>query len=152
WWGFAESFRRNLPDVSLERIVQLGAGGGGSAAAYAALTLGGGQVTIFDPVAERAESLTAKLDSYFERRVSVGTDLRGAMANAEGLIHATPTGMEKYPGLPFPADLLRPNHWVAEIVSFPLETELLRVARRIGCRTLSGAGMAIFQAVQAFRL
>jgi shikimate dehydrogenase len=28
----------------------------------------------------------------------------------------------------------------------------MRVAKRIGCRTLDGGGMAVFQAVEAFRL
>jgi shikimate dehydrogenase len=37
-------------------------------------------------------------------------------------------------------------------VYFPLETELLRAARAIGCRTLDGSGMAVYQAVEAFRL
>jgi shikimate dehydrogenase len=60
--------------------------------------------------------------------------------------------MAKFPGLPLPAELLKPRHWVAEIVYFPLETELLRVARSKGCRTLDGGGMAVFQAVEAFRL
>ena len=41
---------------------------------------------------------------------------------------------------------------MAEIVYFPLETELLRTARALGCRTLDGGGMAVFQAVGAFRL
>ena len=41
---------------------------------------------------------------------------------------------------------------VAEIVYFPLETELLRTAREIGCRTLDGSGMAVFQVAEAFRL
>jgi shikimate dehydrogenase len=60
--------------------------------------------------------------------------------------------MAAHPGLPLPAELLRPSLWVSEIVYFPLETELLRTARALGCRTLSGGGMAVFQAVQAFRL
>jgi shikimate dehydrogenase len=60
--------------------------------------------------------------------------------------------MAKYPGLPLPAALLHPRLWVAEIVYFPLETELLRVANRLGCRTLNGGGMAVLQAVEAFRL
>ncbi|MCY1557452.1 Quinate/shikimate dehydrogenase (NAD(+)) [compost metagenome] len=51
-----------------------------------------------------------------------------------------------------PADLLRPELWVAEIIYFPLETELLRNARSIGCRTLDGGTMAVFQAVKAFEL
>jgi shikimate dehydrogenase len=60
--------------------------------------------------------------------------------------------MAKYPGLALPEQLLHPALWVAEIVYFPLETELLRAAKRLGCRTLDGGGMAVFQAVEAFRL
>jgi shikimate dehydrogenase len=74
------------------------------------------------------------------------------MAAADGLINTTPVGMAKYPGLPLPADLLRPDLWVAEIVYFPIETDLLKHARALGCRTLDGGGMAVFQAVEAFRL
>ena len=54
--------------------------------------------------------------------------------------------------MPLPAALLRPSHWVAEIVYFPLETELLRAGRALGCATLDGGGMAVFQAGEAFRL
>jgi shikimate dehydrogenase len=60
--------------------------------------------------------------------------------------------MRAHPGLPLPEALLRPDLWVAEIVYFPLETELLKAARTLGCRTLNGGGMAVFQAVEAFRL
>lgn len=74
------------------------------------------------------------------------------MRHASGCTHCTSTGMADHPGLPFPAHMLWPELWVAEIVYFPLETELLKQARRIGCRTLSGAGMAVYQAVDAFRL
>ncbi|MCL9849061.1 shikimate dehydrogenase, partial [Ralstonia solanacearum] len=81
-----------------------------------------------------------------------GADLAAAMAAADGLVHATPTGMAGHPGLPLPPDLLQSRHWVAEIVYFPLETELLRHARALGCRTLDGGGMAVFQAVGAFEL
>jgi len=59
-------------------------------------------------------------------------------------------GMATYPGLPLDPSLLRPEMWVAEIVYFPLETELLRAARKRGCRTLDGGGMAVWQAVGAF--
>jgi shikimate dehydrogenase len=60
--------------------------------------------------------------------------------------------MAAHPGLPLPAELLRPDLWVADIVYRPLETELVRTARAIGCRVLDGGGMAVFQAVDAFRL
>ncbi|WP_104666842.1 shikimate dehydrogenase [Ensifer adhaerens] len=153
WWGFAEGFRRGLPDADLSFAVQLGAGGAGVATAYAALSLGVKRLAVFDREPERAQALAEMLTGLFpEADISAGTDLTAAMQSASGLIHATPTGMANYPGLPLNGDLLDPRHWVAEIVYFPLETALLAQARRRGCRTLDGGGMAVFQAVGAFRL
>ncbi|MGQ0577796.1 MAG: shikimate dehydrogenase [Betaproteobacteria bacterium] len=153
WWGFAESFRRGLPDVTRDHVVQLGAGGAGAAVAHAALTLGVKKLTIFDLDASLSQRLAADLAARFGKgRAISGADLGSAMANADGLIHATPTGMAKHSGLPLPAKLLQAQQWVAEIVYLPLETELLRTARGVGCRTLNGGGMAVFQAAEAFRL
>jgi shikimate dehydrogenase len=153
WWGFAESFRRELPDVRRERVVQFGAGGAGAAVAHALLTLGAGEVVIVDTIEERAQDLASALRGRFgEARSSVASDLAAAMAAADGMVNTTPLGMAKYPGMAVPAELLRPDLWVADIVYFPLETELLRQARARGCRTMSGGGMAVFQAVGAFRL
>lgn len=145
--GFAEGFRRGLPDAKRDRVVLLGAGGAGAAVAHAALTLGVRELIIFDVEASRSARLAAKLGAC----ATAGTDLAAAMAKADGLIHCTPTGMAKMPGLPLDPGLLEARHWVAEIVYFPLETELLRVARAKGCRTLDGSGMAVYQAVGAFR-
>ena len=153
WSGFAEGFRRGLPDAKLDRVVQLGAGGAGAAVAHAALMMGTKQLTIFDVDGTRSAELAASLCKRFgEGRAVGGTDLAASMSSADGLIHCTPTGMAKLPGLPLKAELLQSRHWVAEIVYFPLETELLRVARAKGCRTVDGGGMAVFQAVGAFRL
>ncbi len=148
WSGFAESFRRGLPDAKRDRVVQLGAGGAGAAIAYAALGLGVRSLSIFDIDSARAAALAAKLGE----RAEAGKDLEAAMAIADGLIHCTPTGMEERPGMALPAALLRKEFWVAEVVYVPLETELLREARKKGCRTLDGGGMAVFQAAGAFRL
>ena len=151
--GFAEGFKRGLPDAKRDRVVQIGAGGAGSAVAHALLILGAGRLSVFDTDAARAEAVAAALCGHFgEGRAVAGADLPGAMAEADGVVNCTPVGMAKYPGLPLPAELLRPSHWVAEIVYFPLETELLRTARARGCATLDGGGMAVFQAVGAFRL
>jgi len=153
WWGFAESFRRGLPGAALDAAVQIGAGGAGVATAYAILSLGLKRLTVFDIEPERAAQLAEAMSALFpEAAISACGDLATAMQTASGLIHATPTGMAKYPGIPLPPDLLAAHHWVAEIVYFPLETELLKAARQRGCRVLNGGGMAVFQAVGAFRL
>lgn len=153
WWGFAESFRRGLPQADLSSALQLGAGGAGAATAYALLSLGLEKLLVFDREQERAATLAQTMAVLFPNAVvDVADDLARAMPTVAGVVHATPTGMAKYPGLPLPADLLDRRHWVAEVVYFPLETELLRAAKRAGCRTLDGGGMAVFQAVGAFRL
>ncbi|MBV4553564.1 shikimate dehydrogenase [Pseudomonas sp. SWRI102] len=151
--GFAEGFRRGLGDVSRRHVVQMGAGGAGAAVAHALLAEGVGTLSIFDVEASRAEALANNLNQQFgASRARAGQDLASAMVEADGLVNTTPMGMAKLPGMPVPVELLRSELWVAEIVYFPLETELLRNARALGCRTLDGGTMAVFQAVKAFEL
>ncbi len=150
--GFAAAFRRGLPDVRLDQVVQFGAGGAGCAVAHALLGLGVGQLTLVDVDAARAAALADSLNGRFgPGRAIVTDDLPAAMAAADGLVNATPLGMAKYPGMAVSPDLLRPAHFVADIVYFPLETALLAAAKARGCRVLNGGGMAVFQAVEAFR-
>lgn len=153
WWGFAESFKRGMADANTEDVVLVGAGGAGAAAGFAMLKLGTRSLTIHDTDGTRTAALVTRLGQLFpDRRVQPCNSLAKSLANASGLVHATPTGMHKYPGLPVPSDCLHPPLWVAEIVYVPLVTELLAAARRQGCRTLDGGGMAVFQAAMAFKL
>lgn len=153
WSGFTRSFQSGLPGVSLARVVQLGAGGAGAAVAHAALGLGAEQLALFDVDHTRAISLAAELQRRFPAaKVTAGASLPDAMRHATGLIHATPTGMAKLPGMPLPAELLHRGHWVADVVYFPIRTALIEAAERAGCRTLTGGGMAVYQAVDAFRI
>ena len=151
--GWAWGFRRALPGADLARVMLLGAGGAGSAVADAALRLGVGQLTVVDIDAARIAALAERLNAqHGAGRVNATTDIAAALDGATGLIHATPTGMVSMPGLPLPEELLRPTLWVSEIVYFPLETALLKAARARGCATADGGGMAVGQAVDAFRL
>ncbi|MGJ5813773.1 shikimate dehydrogenase [Paludibaculum fermentans] len=149
WLGFHEAFRRGLPDANRDAVLLLGAGGGGSAICYAAMQLGVQRLFVFDQDQGRAAALARQFDPA---RISAVTDPLPALRSVSGLIHATPVGMTGQPGIAVAPAHLRPDLWVAEIVYFPLETELLREARRRGCRTLDGGGMAVFQAAEAFRL
>ena len=155
WSGFARAFDRGLHDATLDRVVLLGAGGAGAAVAHALLTLGAARLTVLDVDPRRARKLAAALCERFGTGRASGDDLSQLpmhVAAADGLVHATPTGMAAHPGLPIPAQLLRADLWVADIVYRPLETALVRAARAAGCRVLDGGGMAVFQAVDAFRL
>ena len=151
-WGFAESFRENLGDVATHRVVQFGAGGAGAAVAHALLTQATGELAICDIDVPRAETLKARLVERFGPRIDVVESGSVSLAAIDGVVNTTPVGMAKYPGVPFDRAMLEPRHWVAEIVYFPAETALLRYARELGCRTLAGTGMAVYQAVKAFEL
>jgi shikimate dehydrogenase len=151
--GWEWAFRRALPQADLSQIVLLGAGGAGAAIAHTVLRLGALRLLIFDTDPARAAALASRLEqTHGSGRVEHATDLSQALERAQGLVHATPTGMAHSPGLPLPAALLRPDLWVSEIVYFPLETELLKAAQAAGCVTLDGGGMAVGQALGAFRL
>ena len=153
WWGFREGFRRELPVAEIQVVTQLGAGGAGSATAYAMLQMGTRRLQVFDIDAARAERLASTLGTEFSPdQIEVVKDLDSAMRRCDGLINTSPIGMHKYPGMPLSPSLLRPSLWVAEVVYFPLETELLQAARALGCRTVDGGGMVVFQAAEAFRL
>jgi shikimate dehydrogenase len=153
WSGFRRGFQRNFADAPRERVVQLGAGGAGSAVAHAMLSIGAGHLTLVDLNADKAHQLAEVLVKDFgPDRVSVGAmdHLAGTLAGAQGVINTTPVGMAHLPGSPIPDELLRPDLWVADIVYRPTNTALLGAARAAGAQTLDGSGMATFQAVAAF--
>jgi shikimate dehydrogenase len=151
--GWAWGFTRALPKADLSSVVQLGAGGAGSAVADAVLRLGARKLTLVDSDHARACALADRLNAvHRDQRASAERDVARATASATGLIHTTPTGMNKFPGMPIAEDLLRADMWVSEIVYLPLETPLLTAARRRGCATADGCWMTVGQAVGAFQL
>jgi shikimate dehydrogenase len=151
--GWSWGFRRVLPGVDLSRVVLIGAGGSGSACADAVLRLGAARLVIIDKNALRAAALATRLNGRFDgARASANPDLGAALNGASGLIHATPMGMRNTPGLPLPAELLRRTMWVSDVVHVPLDTPLLKLARRIGCDTVDGGHMNVGQALRAFAL
>ncbi|GGF39953.1 shikimate dehydrogenase (NADP(+)) [Marmoricola endophyticus] len=153
--GFATGFATGLPDAATDEVVQLGAGGAGSAVADALLGLGVGHLVVVDVDPGRAGVLAHDLsDRYPGARVEAAepAKLSALLPDTDGLVHCTPTGMAAHPGLPLDADLLHARLWVADIVYRPLDTALLLAARANGCRVLDGGHMAVHQAVDAFRL
>ncbi len=152
--GFERAFTTGLPEAAIDRITLIGAGGAGSAVADALLRVGALHLTIVDVDRERAGELAGELASRHDADVAFSSsdELPTLIAQSDGVVHCTPTGMKDHPGTPFAPDLLRPDLWVADIVYRPLETELLRAARDAGCRTLDGGRMAVFQAVDALAL
>lgn len=153
--GFRRNFEEGLGRASVEgkAAVLVGAGGAGRAVAFALMDLGAAVVLVHDVDAAQAASLVADLVLHYgASRGRLAGALLSAIASAAGVVNATPMGMAGFPGNPVPADALTAHHWVADVIYTPIETELIRTARAKGARTLTGGGMCVHQAVEAFRL
>ena len=153
WQGFYLSFMETFKTINKNQVLQLGAGGAGSAVAYAMSRVGVKTLYLYDLDIDKAKALAQRLSSIFKDISFNVTDHIESMANdMDGIINTTPVGMKKYPGMPLPAGLISSRHWIADVIYFPLETELLKTARNRGCQTMDGSGMAINQAAEAFYL
>jgi shikimate dehydrogenase len=153
--GFRRSFEEGLGQAHAQdkAAVVVGAGGAGRAVAFALMDLGAATVLVHDTDTARASSLVADLMLHYgPARAQLAGSLRDAIAAAAGVVNATPIGMAGFPGNPVPAGALRAQQWVADIIYTPIETQLIKAARAKGARTLTGGGMCVHQAAEAFRL
>lgn len=153
--GFRHSFAEELPEASRDRVVLVGAGGAGTAVAHALADLGVRRLLVVDLDRDRAVALAGTLaERATEVEIVEPTrdGITAALVDAAGLVNSSPVGMAAHPGSPVPSELLRPDLWLIDIVYRPLETALLAEARAAGCTVLTGAGMAVHQAADAFEL
>ena len=152
--GFRGAVQQGLPGAILDRVLQVGAGGAGAATAFALLGLGTRQLSLCDADPLRAEKLAEALREAFPnaRVVTVPVATAALLAQLDGVVHATPTGMTEHPGVAVDIDAVPVAAWVADVVYRPLETELVRRARRRGNRVLDGGRMAVGQAVDSIRI
>ena len=155
WMGYRESLDAGLPGASFHQVVQIGCGGAGAATAYALLSHGTARLELSDADPGRADDLAARMRVHFPSQTVVTvapSDLPDVISRADGVVHATPLGMLHHPGVAFDVELLRPGAWVSDVVYRPLETELIRRARRLGHPALDGGRMAVGQACASLRI
>ncbi|MHB8066624.1 MAG: shikimate dehydrogenase [Desulfobaccales bacterium] len=145
WLGAVTALKTQTA-IAGEQVLLLGAGGAARAIAFGILHHGG-QVTITDLDAKRAETLARELAVEAIPLSALG------QCPASILINATPVGMAPdLEGLPLDPDLLDRFTLVMDIVYRPLLTRLLREAQARGCRIIDGLQMLIYQATAQFEL
>ncbi len=153
--GFRRAFEDAFGKAAVvdKTALLVGAGGAGRAVAFALFDLGVDTLLVHDRDAGRAERLADALVSrYGVGRCRAVADAGSGLADAAGVVNATPVGMLGMPGVPVPDDCVAARHWVADVIYTPLETALIKVARARGCRVTGGAGMCVHQAAETWRL
>lgn len=145
-------------EVSGRKVVLMGSGGAARAIAFTVAMEGGAAKLDILGIDEREMLALAKeVDKKTSTRVNANKIkpdiLEAALRDADVLINATPIGM--HPNVddsPVPAELLRDDLAVFDIVYNPLKTRLITDAEKSGAKVVLGAEMFINQAVLQFEL
>lgn len=150
-FGFIASLRAGAPDWRPEAgpAVVIGAGGGARAIVAGLIDAGAPEVRLFNRTLERAQTLAGE----FGKPVAAypWPERAEGLAGAGLLVNASSLGMVGQPPLDLELAALPSTATVTDIVYSPLETPLLREARRAGRVAVDGLGMLLHQARPAFR-
>ena len=149
--GFIAAYRATFGEADPGHTVIVGAGGAGSAVAFALTALGAPELTIIDKDIAKAKALAGALGEFKVKVVAqsaVDTDVPGV----EGVVNCTPIGMAGYPGSPIDVSFLGPQRWAFEAIYTPRQTEFSRAALAAGLEVMGGYELFIHQGLDAFRL
>ncbi len=129
------------------RTVAVIGAGGAARAIVAGLADAGAKVTIYNRTVSKAHNLALEFGCH-----SAGLDAIEQM-DAEIIINCTSIGMyPKTDASPVPIKCLKSSMVVFDTVYNPMETPLLKGAKQVGAKTVSGAEMFINQAAEQFKL
>lgn len=144
--GAARALEEIRP-LAAARVLLLGAGGAGRAVACAVRDRGA-SLTIANRNLEKARALAEMTGA---RATELSETARAG--HYDIVINATSVGMShRDPASPIPEDAIRAGQVIMDIVYNPLETELVRAARRRGAITVHGGRMLLHQAARQFEL
>jgi shikimate dehydrogenase len=156
--GALRALREGGIELRGRHIVVLGSGGAARAIAFAlAAESGADKLTLLGIEASERTALAQDIRSVAPLAVEDSNldepKLRQVLPGAHVLIHCTPVGMSpKVETTCVPASLLHEGLAVMDIVYNPRETQLLKDAKRVGCKTIPGLEMFLNQAVTQFEL
>ncbi len=139
-------------DVEGKVALVVGAGGAGRAIAFI-LADKGATVIVTNRTESRglrlAEDVRKVGECIFHPYNRLG-ELKGRI---DIIINATPLGMKGFEQkLPIPEILLDRNVVVFDTVYNPLETLLIKTAKKKGCKVVYGIDMLVYQGAEAFRI
>ena len=152
--GFLQALLARGIEPKGKRIVILGAGGASRAISFI-LAERGAHLAILNRRLERAEALAGRLSSFSPQEVEtmelVEASLNEVLPAADILVNTTSVGMSPdVSGTPVPAELLKSDLVVFDIVYNPMGTRLLKEAKTVGAETISGVDMFVWQGALAF--
>jgi len=146
-FGFIENIQQAIAWPGGVAVV-LGAGGAARAVCVALIDAGATEIRLINRTRSRAERLFKELGEVI--RVEDWKNRSDAQYSASLLVNTTSLGMVGQPPLDLNIDALPTSAIVNDIVYNPLETPLLKSARKRGNTPVDGLGMLLHQARPGF--
>lgn len=147
--GFLSAWRSAMGDRPVGTVAMAGAGGVARALGPALVKLGADQIMLWDSAEDRANDLVKMIGP---RATSIAPEHASeVVSKADGLVNATPVGMNYHPGSAFPADGIGPQSWAFDAVYTPTDTEFLRTCQTAGLQVLSGFDLFRHMALRSFQ-
>jgi shikimate dehydrogenase len=137
--GFVRGLEKNGHNVSGRRALLVGAGGAGSAIAFALAASGVAALRVVEADARRAEHLVRRLRDFYP-----GLEADAGPPETQGrdlVVNATPVGMAPKDGLPVPLGRLDQGTVVGDVIVKPEPTPFLRHGLACGCPVMGGREM-----------
>ena len=159
--GYMRSLKERGFDVIGKKMTIVGAGGAATAIEVQAALDGVKELSIFNRKDEFYDRAVETVKMINERTDCKATlfdlndkeALRREIADSYIFTNATGMGMKPLLGQTYiEKDMLRPELIVSDVVYVPAKTRLLEIAEEVGCPTINGLGMMLFQGAEAFRL
>jgi len=139
-------------DIPGSRVLILGAGGAARAVAYQ-LAKDGARVTIANRTLGKAQELAGNVRSVGNANGTGLEELPKLTADADIIINTTSVGMHPDTDRTLvTADMMHTGQVIFDIVYSPLETRLLREAKKAGAITIDGIKMLVLQGAESFRI
>jgi shikimate dehydrogenase len=160
--GYMQALKDNGIDVIGKKMTIVGAGGAATAIEIQAALDGVKEISIFnakDKFWANAEDTVQKINEKTDCKAALYDladldKLKEEIADSFLFTNATGMGMKPLEGQTYIPDssFLRPDLIVTDVVYFPRETALLKMAKEVGCKTMNGLGMMLFQGSAAFEM
>jgi shikimate dehydrogenase len=154
--GCAKALQEAGITVKGQTVMLLGAGGAARAIAFQ-LIKEEANVVIANRTKKKADELAVDIKEKTGKSIGVvdyaPDSLKQMLSKVDILINTTTVGMSpRKEESPLPAAFLDTRLVVMDIVYNPLDTRLLRDAKKRGCKTVDGVGMLVHQGAESLRI
>jgi shikimate dehydrogenase len=154
--GAMQALLQNKIDPKGKKMLILGCGGTARAIAFAAAKTVD-QIVILNRTPRKSREFANKLSNTLKTKIKgdalTSKSIKRNMQDSQIIINATSVGMDPQDKISLiPPNLIEPSQIILDVVYDPLDTKLIKDAKKVGAKTINGVEMLIHQGAASFEI